>query len=75
MCEMRKMASIFAKEMIEHNFSCGATQLNLDYIADQACELAYKIDRKVEAYNLTHVPKAYKAVREKPDEVHYQSPE
>lgn len=46
------MAGVFAKEMIEHNLKCGAAVLNLNYIAEQACELAYKIDSKIRDYGL-----------------------
>lgn len=47
---MYGMAEVFAKEMIEHNLKCGATSLNTDFIAEQACQLAYKIDHKVKSY-------------------------
>lgn len=44
------MATVFAKEMIEHNLMNGATRLDLDYIANESCELAYKIHEKVKQY-------------------------
>lgn len=47
---MYGMAEVFAKEMIEHNLKCGAKALNTDFISEQACDLAYKIDQKVKSY-------------------------
>lgn len=41
-----------AKEMVESHLKNGATHLDLDFIADQACELAYKIHERAKAYGL-----------------------
>lgn len=50
MTDLRKMATEFAKEMIEHNLKNGAQTLDKKYIADDACELAYLIDKKIRKY-------------------------
>lgn len=50
MSKIEKNAVIFAKEMVEHNLMHGASHLDTEYIATQACELAYKIHEKSKAY-------------------------
>lgn len=50
MSKIEKMATIFAKEMVEHNLMNGAVRLDLEYIANEACELAYKIHEKAKSY-------------------------
>ena len=47
---LEKMAARIACEMVEHNLDAGATHLDLDFIADQSCELAYKIHEKAKQY-------------------------
>lgn len=49
---LEEIAITLAKEMVEHNLKCGATHLDTDYIADQACDLAYKIHEKIKRYSL-----------------------
>ena len=39
------MAHEYAVEMVEHNLKNGATELDVDFIAKQACELAYAIEK------------------------------
>lgn len=50
MHKLHGMATAFAKEIVEHHLKCGATTLNTDYISDQACELAYKIDKRIKEH-------------------------
>lgn len=50
MTDLRMMATEFAKEMIEHNLKNGVQVLDKEYIAKDACELAYLIDKNVVGY-------------------------
>lgn len=50
MSKLERMAAMFAKEMVEHNLMNGATRLDLDYIAQESCDLAYKIYEKAKEY-------------------------
>lgn len=50
MSKIERMAAMFATEMVEHNLMNGATRLDLDYIATEACELAYMIHEKSKQY-------------------------
>lgn len=80
MCDLIKMATIFAKEMIEHNLECGATHLNAEFIADQSCDIAYKIHEKVKSYGYEDtskkdiekmVHKAMSEYKEDPKPIHH----
>ena len=50
MSHLYKIAGLLAAEMVDHHLSCGAVKLDSDFIADEACEIAYKIDAKLKAY-------------------------
>lgn len=50
MSKIEKNAGLIACEMVKHNLQSGATSLNLDFIANDACELAYKIHELAEKY-------------------------
>jgi hypothetical protein len=43
--DTKQMAHEYAVEMVEHNLKNGATELDVDFIAKQACELAYAIEK------------------------------
>jgi hypothetical protein len=53
MSHLIEMATVFGKVIVEHHLKCGAMTLNNDFIADQACDLAYKIYEKVKDYGDT----------------------
>ena len=50
MSKIEKHAVELAKEMVEHNLKNGATHLDLDFIAKDACDLAYKIHELAKQY-------------------------
>lgn len=47
---LEESAILLAKEMVEHNLKQGATHLDAEYIAEQACEIAYKVHEKIKQY-------------------------
>lgn len=47
MSKLEKMATRIAAEMVSHYILGGATHLDLDFIAKNACDLAYKISEEV----------------------------
>lgn len=53
MSKIEKHAIILASEMVEHNLKNGASVLDLDYIAKDACELAYKIHELSKKYGVS----------------------
>lgn len=54
MTDLRMMATMLAQEMVEHNLKNGAQALNKNFIAEDACELAYLIDKKIQGYRATN---------------------
>lgn len=62
MTDLRMMATEFAKEMIEHNLKNGVQVLDKEYIAKDACELAYLIDKNIASYEGLH--RDWKAVNQ-----------
>ena len=70
MSKIERNAVIFAKEMVEHNLMNGASHLDTSYIAEQACELAYKIHEKVKTYKPHKEPTV--AVATAPTPIHHQ---
>lgn len=44
------MAHDYAIEMVEHNLKNGALHLDVNYIAKQACELAYAMKQELDKY-------------------------
>lgn len=49
MCDIEKNAGVIASEIVENYIKLGI-ELDMDYISDKACELAYKIHEKVNLY-------------------------
>lgn len=50
MTDLRMMATMLAQEMVEHNLKNGVQVLDKEYIAHDACELAYLIDKNIRSY-------------------------
>ena len=50
MSHLFKIAGQLAEEMVEHHLRCGAIRLDTDFIAEQSCDIAIKIDARLKAY-------------------------
>lgn len=48
--KVSKMAHDYALEMVEHNLKHGAHTLDPDFIAKQACDIAYAMKKELDKY-------------------------